>query len=208
MASFFDARIEDYDDHMQESVEQFDVFYEEVSCSVPLNAKQVLILGSGTGTDLSLLLKRLPDCQFTCVDMSIEMLNALKEKFKSEMHRIELIQGSYFDVKYTQQFDAIVAVMTMHHWIYEDKLQLYKKIKMDLTIEGCYVEGDYYATLDDEKEFIERRTSLLKEVDQEVFYHIDIPFHHSTQERLIKEAGFKSFDRVYVFKGKEVQRCY
>lgn len=207
MASFFDDRVQTYDTHMKETIDQFDVLYEEVANCVPDYAKDVLVLGSGTGTDLELLLERLPETSFVCVDMSSEMLIALERKFPNDQHRIKTIQGSYFEVTYKNKFDAVVAVMTMHHWDHDEKNLLYTGIKSILKPGGCYIEGDYYVKIEDEMKFLNQKKNLLEENDLDMLYHIDIPFNHSTQENILVEVGFINFERIYVYRGKEVHCC-
>lgn len=206
MASFFDARIEGYDDHMKSNCEYYEDFYEAVGACVPQDAKEVLILGCGTGADLGVLMKRCQDANFTCVDLSSEMLKAMTARFPEAP--IQLIKGSYFQVGYNKKYDAVVAVMTMHHWTYEEKIELYRKIKDDLKPGGIYVEGDYYVGLERERELMKRRTMLLADSDPGQYYHIDIPYNQNTQRQLYALAGFSGMEVAFAFKGDEVHKVF
>ena len=94
--------------------------------------------------------------------------------------------------------------MTMHHWLPDDKIELYKKIRDSLKTNGKYIEGDYYVDKEKEERLMEKRKQLLVRKPKDVFYHIDIPLARKTQQKLYFEAGFKSFRIAFAFKGKEI----
>lgn len=207
MASFFDARINGYDDHMRQHNDDFEMFYQTIAGCVPADSKEILVLGCGTGADLQAVTKRFTKANFTCVDLSDEMLQTTQKRFSFLGQRLTLVKGSYFDVDYPNKYDAIVAVMTMHHWTFEEKLQLYTKIIKDLNPQGVYIEGDYYATLEDEKRHLDRYITLKETLSTSEYYHIDIPMNRVTQQKLYTSSGFKQVDIVYVRDANEIHCC-
>jgi len=203
MNDFFDKRIDEYDTHMRETIEKFDEFYEHVIQPIEKQSElKVLLLGCGTGAEAEFLFERYPNAQVTCYDLSTEMLQAFSRKFSN--HNIELRQESYFNLIEEDVYDYVIAVMTMHHWDYNEKLELYNKINKVLKPNGLYIEGDYYVTLENEVKYLNKRAEKLQDVDKDIFYHIDIPFHHTTQERLLTQSGFNDFQRIYINGEKEV----
>ena len=64
---------------MQETVEDYDTFYQSVTDALPdLGAEpRILDLGIGTGLELDCLFERFPDAQVTGIDVSAEMLAQL-----------------------------------------------------------------------------------------------------------------------------------
>jgi len=203
MNEFFDKRIDSYDEHMRDTIEDFDMFYKQVI--KPVENKEnlkVLLLGCGTGAEATFLFDKSPQAQVTCYDLSAEMLQTFKKKFSNR--NIELRQESYFNLEEEDVYDYVIAVMTMHHWDYNEKLELYNKIRKVLKHNGLYIEGDYYVTLENEVKYLRNRDEKLHNVDKNIFYHIDIPFHHTTQKHLLTQSGFKDFQRIYINGEKEV----
>ncbi len=205
MSSFFNERSNMYDDHMRETIEEFDKYYKTLANEiVETNQKiHILDLGCGTGAELEYIFRRVPNATVTCVDLSEDMVNELKIKYKDKLNQFEFRIESYLDMDY-EKYDYIVSVMTMHHWTYSVKRGVYKKICKALNDGGKYLEGDYYVDYDYELELIKRREELLKDKDKNVFYHIDIPFSRKTQEELYLDAGFKDFSVEYAKGGKEI----
>lgn len=203
MNEFFDKRIESYDEHMKGCIDDYKAYYDAIIDPIENQEDlRVLILGCGTGAEASVLFERYPHAHVVCYDLSDEMLQAFAKKF--EGHAIELRKDSYFNLYEKNKYDYVIAVMTMHHWTYKEKHELYSKIHEALKPDGLYIEGDYYVTLEEEQACIEKRADLLKDAEEDVYYHIDIPFHYSTQEKLLNNVGFTGFTRSYMREEKEV----
>lgn len=202
MSSFFNKRAEGYDKHMEDTVVSFQEYYKLVAATMECTDKpiEILDLGCGTGLEIEEILKKAPNARITCIDLSVEMLRLLKEKYKDKMNQINILVDSYVDCDFeNNKYDYVFSVMTMHHFLYEEKLQLYKKINRALKEAGSYVEGDYVVTKYFEKKWLNQREALLKEYKDEniKLYHIDIPFALTTQKKLLKEAGFKEFKIIF-----------
>lgn len=203
MNEFFDKRIEEYDGHMRDTIERYDEFYKHVIQPIEkLSDPKVLLLGCGTGAEAEFLFEKHPNAEVTCYDLSLEMLQMFSKKFSNR--NIELHQESYFNLDEENVYDCVIAVMTMHHWDHTEKLNLYSRIRQVLKSEGMYIEGDYYVTLENEMKHLNNRAVKLKNADKNIIYHIDIPFHHTTQEDLLTQSGFKDFQRIYIHGEKEV----
>lgn len=209
MASFFNERANGYDEHMRGTVESFDKYYACISKPIESteNVIEILDLGCGTGLEIEGILKKAPNARITCIDMSDGMLNLLKEKYKKHMNNINIIKGSYVDLPYGEnKYDYVVSVMTMHHWKYDEKKYIYKKIEDALKSGGKYIEGDYYVSLEEEKQLLdecneEKRKHRLSEKS---FYHLDIPFAIETQKRLFDEVGLNKFQTIWNIQGQMI----
>lgn len=202
MASFFNERAVGYENHMKETVELFDKYYKSVSdpISETLEPIEILDLGCGTGLEIDGILKKAPNARITCIDMAEGMLELLKEKYKEHMSQININIGSYLELPYGEKkYDYVVSVMTMHHWKYDEKKGIYDKIIGSLKDEGKYIEGDYYVSLNEEKELLEEYKEEKKkhELSGDNFYHLDIPFAIETQRRLFAEIGFINFELIW-----------
>ncbi|MFZ5814610.1 MAG: class I SAM-dependent methyltransferase [Bacillota bacterium] len=198
MAAFFDARSGGYGDHMRRALgDLFDRYYAAIAAQIPAGDAPLAILdlGAGTGEEIAAILPRAPRASFTCIDLSRGMLDRLAERFAPHLEQIALIQGSYLDLPLPAcRFDFAVASMTMHHFPYEVKRSLYARIRAALRPGGLYVEGDWYVGPEEEAQFLQRRASLLSQVEPGAgaLYHVDIPFTLETQRRLLEQAGFSS----------------
>jgi tRNA (cmo5U34)-methyltransferase len=202
MASFFNERASGYEEHMKETVESFDKYYACVSKPIDntQNMIEILDLGCGTGLEIESILKKTPNARITCIDMSEGMLDLLKEKYMKYMDRINIINGSYVDLPYGEnKYDYVVSVMTMHHWKYDEKKCIYKKIGNALKNGGKYIEGDYYVTLEEEKELLDEYDEEIRKhkLSEDSFYHLDIPFAVETQKKLFDEVGLNNFNIIW-----------
>jgi tRNA (cmo5U34)-methyltransferase len=202
MADFFDLRADGYDNHMKENIVSFEKFYALISDPVKETQDEINILdlGCGTGLELESILKKVPNADITGVDMSLEMLNELGRKYKDHRSQLNLIQGSYTSIDLGHnKFDYVISVMTMHHLLYANKIELYKKIKKCLKKDAVYIEGDFIVSPSEEKECLLEYEKEIKLLDDTTngLYHIDIPFCVDTQFRLLKEAGFEYVDVIW-----------
>ncbi|MEG1254593.1 methyltransferase domain-containing protein [Clostridium sp.] len=207
MSSFFNMRAGEYDKHMENTVSSFDEYYKLVSSTMKYTEEsiEILDLGCGTGLEIEGILRKAPNARITCIDLSEEMLKILKDKYKDNVNQINIVVDSYLEYYFgLNKFQYIFGVMTMHHFLYNEKLALYKKIKEALKEGGSYIEGDYVVTKYYERKWLKQREELLKQYGDEKIklYHIDIPFALNTQKRLFKEAGFKNGFSIIFEKGE------
>ncbi|RKD28771.1 class I SAM-dependent methyltransferase [Thermohalobacter berrensis] len=200
MESFFETRASGYDEHMKNNVESFEELYDKVSQPIESTEEviEILDLGCGTGLELAGILKRAPNSLITGIDLSEKMLKILENKYSKFMNQITLIKDSYTTYPFNKKkYDYIVSVMTMHHWLEGEKLDLYKKINSALKDKGKYIEGDYVTSKEEEKQFLLRYKEKIKLLDKKKIYHIDIPMTEEKQVRLLKEAGFKEVEVIH-----------
>ena len=200
MGEFFNVRANGYDGHMKDNVGSFDEFYDMVS--TPINTTnekiEILDLGCGTGLELKAIFKSTPNAMITGVDLSNEMLEKLKSKYDNFSDQITLINDSYTSHKFEKQrYDYAVSVMTVHHLLRDEKLELYKNIRNAIKDGGKYIEGDYVVSDEEEKEMIQEYEEKMKLVDKSELYHIDIPMSEENQIKLFYEAGFSKVEIVF-----------
>ena len=191
MASFFDTRVSSYEQHMQETVEDYDTFYQSVTDALPaLGAEpRILDLGIGTGLELDCLFERVPRARVTGIDVSANMLTHLSRKDRPWVQTLTLITGSFLDLDLGREdYHAVISSMALHHWIPGVKLDLYRRIHRALLPKGVFVNGDYIVS---EDESSRRMTSLAEaNVSERHHLHIDVPLSFDHELRLLTEAGF------------------
>lgn len=200
MSKFFDDRAAGYDEHMHGMFQEFDSFYEKISEPIveAEEAVKVLDLGCGTGNQLKGIFQKLPNAQITAIDLSEEMLGKLKEKYPSYLKQIEIVQGSYLSLPFSDcSYDYVVSVYSLHHFTKDVKRTLYEKIKKSLKPEGMYIEGDCVVSAEKEAQLLEDYQQVVtKELSNEL-YHIDIPCSLQTQIDLLQDAAFSKVNVIY-----------
>lgn len=197
MEQFFDARAQSYDEHMRSVVRSFEAFYLGIAESIPATgaAIRVLDLGCGTGLELAGIWTRAPRARVTGIDLSAEMLARLRERWATHASQLELIKGSYLEHPLGERaFDCAVSVMTLHHLVPHQKVDLYSRIRASLMPGGVYVEGDYVVEPAEEARLLAAYYEAIRtEQPGAPQRHIDLPASLTTQEDLLGRAGFAGF---------------
>ena len=193
MDDFFAARVEGYDDHMRTNIEGSSQFYAYTASLLPQEPdSRVLDLGCGTGLELEEYFAMNPSAKVTGIDLSTDMLNALKAKFPGK--HLTLIHASYFEEPLgTQMYDAAVSVESLHHFSSEMKLSLYEKLYTALKDSGVFVLTDYFAESEElEKEYFQNLAKLKREqgLSDDSFYHYDTPLLVDHEIDILRRAGF------------------
>ena len=193
MDDFFAARLNGYDKHMMTEIEGAAEFYPYTAALMPLEYDaNVLDLGCGTGLELEYYFALNGEASVVGIDLSADMLAALKRKFSDR--KIRLICGSYLDVPFDiGLFDAAVSVESLHHFTTAQKLKLYKKLNTALTGKGYFVLTDYFAESEEAEAFYFFELERLKSEQgllPDAFYHYDTPLTVEHETEVLKQAGF------------------
>ena len=193
MNDFFAARVEGYDEHMRTTIEGADDFYAYTASLLPTEKDAcVLDLGCGTGLELEEYFRLNPDAAVTGIDLSDAMLNALKAKFPDR--KLNLVQGSYFDVPFGENaYSAAVSVESLHHFTAEKKEGLYASLHAALKENGFFVLTDYFAESDEQETELFRNLKQLKQeqgLPEDVFFHYDTPLTVEHETQALERAGF------------------
>ena len=198
MNDFFTARVDGYDEHMRTNIEGASTFYEFTASLLPKDKAKVLDLGCGTGLELEEYFKVSPDADVTGIDLTEAMLNALKSKFPDK--KLNLICGSYFDVPFGENaFDAAVSVESLHHFMRDKKLGLYKKLHEALKENGYFILTDYFAESEElETEYFNNlaEIKLAEGLSEDEFFHYDTPLTVDHEIEILKEAGFSKVEKL------------
>jgi len=202
MVDFFNQRAEGYEEHMQDSIESFQAFYEAVASPIRPTCRNIKVmdLGSGTGLALGPILDRAPKAEVVAVDLSTKMLEKLLENYQDKQEQINVIRGSYLNLDFPPKvFDYAVSVMTLHHLPPEQKMAQYEDIRRWLKEGGMYIEGDYIVSGVEEQEGLEAYERLMRRLKNAApgLYHIDVPLSIKSQYDLLAEAGFGSVETIW-----------
>lgn len=197
MDTFFDDRLEGYEEHMLSGIEGAREFYPfTAQCLPAVPGACILDLGCGTGLELDEYFRLSPGAAVTGIDLAEGMLRALQEKYP---HRaLTLIRGSYFDIPFGEVvFDAAVSVESLHHFTQAEKTALYGKLHRALKDGGYFILTDYFS-LSGEEERQHRAELLRLKAEQGLpdgaFYHYDTPLTVDHEIQALKQAGFSSVE--------------
>ena len=193
MDEFFSNRLEEYEVHQLNAIDGAREFYPFTASLLPMqNEVAVLDLGCGTGLELEYYFELNPTAKITGIDLSEDMLTALKEKFSGKA--ITVIHGSYFDIPFEKnRYDAVVSVESFHHFTQDEKAPLYKKVFQALPAGGFFVLTDYFARTEGEENFFRHELLRLKAeqgISDNEFYHYDTPLTAEHEMQVLQEAGF------------------
>ena len=197
MSDFFEARLSEYDTHMMTNIQSANEFYPFTAKQLPTTPHCTLLdLGCGTGLELEHYYPLNPSAKVTGIDLSLGMLNALKQKFADK--DIRLVHGSYFDVPLGENaFDCAVSVESLHHFEQKEKIVLYTKLHSALKENGYFILTDYFALSNEEERTHRQTLSALKQaqgITDNEFYHYDTPLTLQHECEALKAAGFSSVE--------------
>jgi tRNA (cmo5U34)-methyltransferase len=197
MGSFFNSRVDRYEEHM---LKDGSGGYIETAKLIPTTrGLKLLDLGCGTGLELDEIFKVNPTVQVTGIDLAEKMLEKLSQKHAARNSQLNLVLADYFEYDFGKNtFDVALSVETLHHFSYEEKIGLYKKIYVSLKQAGFYIEADYMAPTQEFEDFhfAENKRIRTEQGITEGFYHYDIPYTVENQIGMLKKAGFSIVEKI------------
>ena len=194
MAGFFDARINDYEEHMSHWANH----YKWMSELLPSSTQELLDIGCGSGLELDCIFSRFPHIQVTGIDLSTQMLARLHQKHSDK--KLSLICGDYFlcDLG-KEKFDVAVSFETLHHFTVQRKTALFEKIYRCLKPGGIYLECDYIATSQEIEDLTFSECQRRRKRDgfaDDIFVHFDTPLTLDHEMKAMKDAGFQKVELI------------
>lgn len=188
MSAFFTNRLGHYEEHMSVWEKSYQMF----AGLLPLDCREILDLGCGTGLELDKIWERDPDIKVTGIDLCQSMLDKLLEKHPDKP--LITICQDYFQYDFgVGNWDAVISFESLHHFFPQPKKELYQKIFHCLKEGGVFILGDYIACCEEEEELL--RSVYLKKRQQSTipdncFVHFDIPLTLAHEKELLQSAGF------------------
>jgi len=184
MRDFFDEKADGYDDVHLPMMDNKRAITE----ILPDGVKKVLDLGAGTGLELIPLFERFPNARVTVVDISSEMLSALKKRFFAD--KLDITCADFFSADFGGGYDAVISSAALHHFTGEEKLGLYRRIYCALNPGGIFVNSDRYLKTQSEED----ETFRAFYENTHGMRHFDTPLTLENEEKLLSAAGFVSIE--------------
>ncbi|WOE33329.1 MULTISPECIES: class I SAM-dependent methyltransferase [unclassified Acinetobacter] len=137
--------VERYDDHIRKLIPGYELVHQQINAILTTYLTQsahILVVGCGTGYELSYLLQQHPNWTFTAVDTSLTMLQQAQHNLLNDQNRVEFIHADICDIPLTAQFDAAITILVGHFIAYEHKAKFYQAIFNQLKTSGYLLTYD------------------------------------------------------------------
>src|ERR1700719_950492 len=199
----FDLAAEDYDRTRRRLVPGFDDFYRAAIDLIRFPREstiRVLDLGAGTGLMAAFIAYSFPNARITMVDISNEMLERARARFRFEVsdYGVDQIQEKY---------DAVVSALSIHHLSDEQKRSLFNRIYGALNDGGVFVNAEQFrcATAERHRFHHERWVTRVRELgagDRDLTAALErMKFDRAAtledQLEWLRAAGFRDIDCAY-----------
>ena len=163
---------------MRDEVPQYERLQDEVAAATSgIDARRVLVLGTGTGETARRVLAVHPAAQLVGIDESPGMLEAARSAL--DPARVRLVDGRLQDPLPDGPWDLVVSCLAVHHLDGEGKADLFRRIAAALAPGGRFVLGDVIVPED----LADRVTPI----DETEGY--DLPDRIDDQLRWLADAG-------------------
>lgn len=199
----FEMKYYDYDKLIRNLIPKYEEMHKLVveNLGFPQNTKlKILDLGIGTGQTAQHILEKFPNAQIDGIDISKKMIEQGEIRLKKFLKRVNFTESDIYNVKFTEKYDAVVAVLCIHHLNSKQKQEFFKRIYKTLKKGGMFIIADIIkfdtATKTKEKEE-EWKAFLIKNLGKkegtywfENYQEEDLPDSVKNQLKWLKIAGF------------------
>ncbi|MDR2753316.1 MAG: class I SAM-dependent methyltransferase [Oscillospiraceae bacterium] len=209
MADFFNTRAAQYDEAHTGHIDGGRGTKALAARFLPEGVCDILDLGCGTGLELPAVFARFPGARVLGIDVANEMLALLRARCVG--CNVQTLCMDYLDYAYPHAaFDAVISVMSLHHFTPEQKLDLYGQICGTLRPGGVFINCDYM--VDTPREERVRFCALLRlHMESQATglpgkFHLDIPLTPKHELRLLRQAGLRGTALVWRLGNTKVVR--
>ena len=187
MAAFFNTRAPVYDEVHTGHISGGAATKDLIARYLPEHTHTVLDLGCGTGLELPAICARFPAAKVIGIDLAEDMLALLQERCAG--FDVQTLCMSYFDYDFPEnQFDAVISVMSLHHFSPAQKLGLYTRVRSALKPGGVFLNCDYIIDDPLRVKLNFYRLRRLKRAPGET--HFDTPLTARQEMKILTQAGF------------------
>lgn len=192
-----------YDDHIRKLIPGYELVHQQIeailSTELPENA-HILIVGCGTGYELSYLLQQHPNWTFTAIDPSAAMLEQARKQLASigAEKRVQFIQCTTQELDQQNSFDAALAILVVHFIPEPQKSDFFQAIYQSLKAGGIGLTYDLMQP-EDENELkvmqkMAQQTGLSVQQSENMLARLQQDFFLISAEdsnELLTKVGFK-----------------
>ena len=211
-SDYFGAMGFEYDSLIHRSVPRYDAIIETLIDYLPSHPETALELGCGSGALSLSLVKYAPDCDFTFVDASEEMIEItrarLQEVFPDTVRRATFVTARFEEYNMgVDQFDVVTSSISLHH--VEDKGALFRGVRESIKSGGTFrfidqlsggTETNHARMWNSLMEFMGSPGNCTEVELQSMVAHSKAHDHYTplaAHFHLLQEAGFVGIDCVW-----------
>ena len=135
----------EYENLMERLVPQYRKQHEIIYELLPEETAQpfrVLDLGCGNGVLSELVLNKLPNAYVVGFDLTPRMLEAYERKLSEHKGRYEMMLGDYRFDSIGNDYDIVMAGLTLQHLTWGERKDFYKRIHTVLNYDGALILND------------------------------------------------------------------
>jgi tRNA (cmo5U34)-methyltransferase len=139
--------VANYDEHIRKLIPGYELVHQQIDAILTTHLPEIahiLVVGCGTGYELSYLLQRHPNWTFTAIDPSATMLEQAQKNIGLDLgsQRIRFIQTDTQSLNQDNQFDAALAILVAHFIPSENKTEFFQDISDSLKTDGILLTYD------------------------------------------------------------------
>ncbi len=159
---------------------------------------RVLDLGCGNGILSELVFQKLPNSYIVGFDLTESMLNSFEKKLSKYSGRFELKQGDFRTDSIGNEYDIIIAGLTLQHLTWDEREKFYKTLYSSTNENGLFIARDII--IDENRDVVNDQYCYWKEFmksqgeDPDFWYskHIekDYPITLTDHFAWLQNAGF------------------
>jgi len=208
----FAKQADEYEKLMVRIVPQYLEQHQIIYNLLPNKDKQyrVLDLGCGNGILSEVVFQRLPHAYIVGFDLTENMLKAYEKKLSKNAGKFELKQGDFRTDSIGNDYDIIIAGITLHHLTWGEREKFYNNLYASLNGGGIFIARDII--IDEDPDVVTDQYKYWKEFmksqgeDPEFWYvkHMekDHPMTLTDHFAWLRKAGFSKMAcqwRLYNF---------
>jgi tRNA (cmo5U34)-methyltransferase len=208
----FAQQADEYEKLMVRLVPQYLEQHEIIQSLLPSEDREwkVLDLGCGNGVLSELVFDKLPHARVVGFDLTESMLTAYEKKLSRYSKRYELRQGNYLHDSYGNNYDIILAGLTLHHLTHDQRRKFYHELFQSFGDNGLFIARDII--IDEDPRVRHQQYGMWKQFmksrgeDPELWYRKheekDHPLTLTDHYEWLRSAGFHSVGchwRMYNF---------
>jgi tRNA (cmo5U34)-methyltransferase len=210
LKSKFDRGAKKYDRQRHQIIPNLDQMYDMMTelASSDFSRPKILDLGAGTGLLTNYIFKKYSQGHFTLLDISKEMLNIARERFKGNPN-FKFINEDYLESDFVEKYDIIISSLSIHHLKNHSKRKIYSKMYESLNKGGIFLNLDQIYAPSAENENIYQRNWLekiesksLPQSEKEIIFDRmkhDRPATLENNLKWLKNCGFINVDVFYKY---------
>ncbi|WP_216934326.1 class I SAM-dependent methyltransferase [Acinetobacter sp. BY484] len=192
-----------YDTHIRKLIPGYELVHQQIDAILMTHLPEtahILIVGCGTGYELSYLLQRHPQWYFTAIDPSHTMLEQVQKNIEScnGKERVQFIQADTQNLNQDHQFDAALAILVAHFIPQAHKTDFFQDICQSLKPKGFLLTYDLMQHEDATElkvmQQLAQHTGLNAKQSERMIEQLEQDFHLISGQdltALLTKVGFK-----------------